>query len=196
MQEELLHTQTYKLSNVSEADLITSHHSYYNNYNLTLKDSELKLPTLYWIPKLHKSPYGARFISNSVSCTTKQISILLTACLTAIKHHVQAYSSTVYINSNKNIFWSIKNSGEFLSILSKKRFNVSSVNTYDFSTLYTKLPHNLIKEKLNALIQHTFSREEKIGKFLACNDKKAFFTDLRIKGNRHFRPTLSRTAYF
>ena len=31
--------------------------------------------------------------------------------------------------------------------------------TYDFSTLYTTLPHNLIKEKLTEIIEHTFNRE-------------------------------------
>ena len=29
-----------------------------------------KLPTMYWLPKLHKRPYKARFIANSSSCTT------------------------------------------------------------------------------------------------------------------------------
>ena len=50
----------------------------------------------------------------------------------------------------------------------------SSLSTYDFSTLYTTLPHNLIKEKLLDLIERTFYKNE--GKlYLACNDKKAFF---------------------
>ena len=49
------------------------------------------------------------------------------------------------------------------------------MSTYDFSTLYTTLPYNLIKEKLLALIERTFNKKE--GKLcLACNDKKAFFT--------------------
>ena len=48
------------------------------------------------------------------------------------------------------------------------------MSTYDFSTLYTTLPHNLIKEKLIDLIERTFIKKE--GKlYLACNDK-AFFT--------------------
>ena len=47
--------------------------------------------------------------------------------------------------------------------------------TYDFSILYTTSPHNLIKEKLLDLIERTFYKKE--GKlYLACNDKKAFFT--------------------
>ena len=49
------------------------------------------------------------------------------------------------------------------------------MSTYDFSTLYTTLPHNRIKEKLLDLIEGTFYKKE--GKlYLACNDKKAFFT--------------------
>ena len=49
------------------------------------------------------------------------------------------------------------------------------MSTYDFSTLYTTLPHILIKEKLLDLIERTFYKKE--GKlYLACNDKKAFFT--------------------
>ena len=49
------------------------------------------------------------------------------------------------------------------------------MSTYDFSTLYTTLPHNLIKEKLLDLIERTFYKKE--GElYLACNDKKAFFT--------------------
>ena len=36
---------------------------------------------------------------------------------------------------------------------------MSSMSTYDFSMLYTTLPHNLIKEKLTDLIERIFQRE-------------------------------------
>ena len=48
-------------------------------------------------------------------------------------------------------------SGEILNKLKSKGFIASSVSTYDFSTLYTTLPHNLIKKNLNELIEHTFN---------------------------------------
>ena len=49
------------------------------------------------------------------------------------------------------------------------------MSTYDFSTLYTTLPHNQIKEKLTELIEQTFNREGSL--YLACNQKHAcFFT--------------------
>ena len=48
----------------------------------------------------------------------------------------------------KIFFSSIKNSYEVLNKLKSRGFRASSLSTYDFSTLYTTLPHNLIKDKL------------------------------------------------
>ena len=128
---------------------------------------------MYWLPKLHKRPYKVRFIANSSVCTTTEISKLLTSCLTAIKAKVIKYCETVYERSGQNMFWPIKNSGEVLSKLRDIGYQATSLSTYDFSTLYTTLPHNLIKEKLIDLIERTFYKKE--GKlYLACNDKKAF----------------------
>ena len=47
-----------------------------------------------------------------------------------------------------------KKSGEVLN----RGFRATSLCTYDFSTLYTTLPHNLIKEKLLDLIEWTYER--------------------------------------
>ena len=75
-------------------------------FSVCVKERQDRLPTMYWLPKLHKTPYKARFIANSSSCTTTELSKLLTSCLTA-----------VYERSGKNLFWSIKNSGEVLNKL-------------------------------------------------------------------------------
>ena len=48
-----------------------------------------------------------------------------------------------------------------LSKLKCRGFRATSLSTYDFSTLYTTLPHNLIKEKLLDLIEWTFKRASK-----------------------------------
>ena len=57
--------------------------------------------------------------------------------------------------------------------MKSRGFLASGLSTYDFSTLYTTLPHNLIKEKLTELIEQTFNREGSL--YLACNDKNIFF---------------------
>ena len=72
------------------------------------------------------------------------------------------------------MFWSIKNSGEVLNKLKSRGFHATSLSTYDFSTLYTTLPHNLINENLINLTEWTFKREG--SSYIACNERQAFFT--------------------
>ena len=63
---------------------------------------------------------------------------------------------------------------KFLDTFKAKHFNATSLSTYDFSTLYTTLSHNLIKDKLIDLIERTVQR--KGSPYLACNDRNAFVT--------------------
>ena len=56
---------------------------------------------------------------------------------------------------------------------------MTCLSTYDFSTLYTTLPHYLIKDKLVGLIERTFQREG--SPYLACNDRNAFLLQKNLK---------------
>ena len=47
-------------------------------FGVFVDEDHSKFPAIYWLPKLHKQPYKSRFISNSSSCTTTELSILLT----------------------------------------------------------------------------------------------------------------------
>ena len=47
-------------------------------FGFFVDEDHSKLPTLYWLPKLHKRPYKSHFIANSSACTTTELSILLT----------------------------------------------------------------------------------------------------------------------
>ena len=142
-----------------------------------ISENQKKLPTLYWLSKLHKRQYKSRFIANSSSCTATELSKLLTSCLTAVKNHLIKYYDTCYERDGINRFWS----NEILNKLRSKGFKASTLSTYDSSTLYTTLPHHLIEDKLIALIEHTFYREKAL--YLACNDQRAFFTSDVYKNN-------------
>ena len=67
------------------------------------------------------------------------------------KHWIRYYD-TVYERDGINYFWSIENSNEVLNKFRYKTFKASKLSTYDFSTLYTTLPHHLIKDKIIDLI--------------------------------------------
>ena len=77
-------------------------------FGLIVDEDHSRLPTLYWLPKLHKRPYKSRFIANSSACTTTELSTRLTSCLTAIKNHVIKYCTTVYERNGKNYFGLLK----------------------------------------------------------------------------------------
>ena len=52
----------------------------------------------------------------------------------------------------KIYFGLLKNSGEILDTIKARDFNATSLSTCDFSTLYTTLTHDLIKDKLIDLL--------------------------------------------
>ena len=143
-------------------------------FSICVKERQDRLPTMYWLSKLHKRPYKARFIANSSFCTTTELSKLLTACLTTVKNHVITYCEKVYERSGKNLFLPIKNSGEVLNKLKSRGFRATSLSIYDFSTPHTTLPHNFIKTKLINLIEWPFKRES--SPYIACYERQAFFT--------------------
>ena len=64
-------------------------------------------------------------------------------------------------------------------MLKSRGFRSPSLSIYDFSILYTTLPHNLIKDKLVDLIERIFQREGSL--YIACNDKNAFFTSDAVR---------------
>ena len=100
----------------------------------------------------------------------------MTSALTAVKDHVMKYSETAFIYSNVNYFWSIKHSSEVIEKLRLRNFQGSQVSSFDFATLYTSLPHGLIKAKVLSLINWCFNRESKT---YLCTSVKAGFLATR-----------------
>ena len=181
LDNELNSTTTYEVFHKSENDIVLGHINFIAKHNFNLLSAEHTLPSMYWIPKLHKRPYKQRFIADSSVSSTTKLSKLLTLCLSVIKSNVIKLSEKIYANSGKNIFWSIKNTNDILLKLKNIDYQASYISCYDFSTLYTTLPHNLIKEKLSLLIKNTY---KSIGcKYIACTDSTAFLPLILIAKN-------------
>ena len=70
---ELVDTDAYKSQPSLSERVIVDGHGCHTALHFGVKNQD-KVPTLYWLPKLHKKPYIARFIANSSSCTTTYIS--------------------------------------------------------------------------------------------------------------------------
>ena len=166
-----IHTSTYVPAQSTKDQLLVHHINTLTKINVKIDKCEL--PTFYWLPKLHKRPYKSRFISNSSHCSTTILSKHITSALTAVKDHVMKYSETAFSNSNVNYFWSIKNSSEVIEKLRLRNFQGSQVSSFDFSSLYTSLPHDLIKAKVLSLVNWCFNRESE--SYLCTSLKAGFF---------------------
>ena len=86
------------------------------------------------------------------------ISSLLTACLHTVTLHFKEYCNGILRNSGINCFWIVNNSLQVLSLLStlNESSKVKHLDTFDFFTLYTKIPHDSLKCNLKVLINEAF----------------------------------------
>ena len=131
----------------------------------------------YWIPKLHKTPYKARFIAGSSSCTTTKISKLITECLKLVKSHCTSYCKTILERTGVNCMWIINNSLDVIHTLQEKQLMLNQVSTWDFSTLYTSLPHVKLKHQLHELLERVSNTRGK--SFIATNNFHTFWANNR-----------------
>ena len=124
-----------------------------------MSEEDKNLPYLYWIPRLLKVPFKHRFIAGSSKSTTKDLSCLLTKVLTIVKDGLIRYNNTKTSHNGVNSMWIVKNSTSLLSSLDQLDVcTATSVQTYDFSTLYTSIPDNLLKSRITTLIHNSFKR--------------------------------------
>ena len=116
---------------------------------INVKIDKCELTTFYWLPKLHKKPYKSRFRSNSSHCSTTILSKHITSALTTVKIML---SNAVKLLFKLAIVILIilvhKNSSDVIEKLRLFNFQGIQVSSFDFSTLYTSLPPDLIKENL------------------------------------------------
>ena len=160
-----------------------------SSFGISIKDDDCDLPSLYWIPKLHKCPYKQRFIAGSAKCSTKPLSQRLTSILTAVKTGLQNYCETSYSRSGINQMWILKNSKDLMDILRSRSISVcNSIKTFDFSTLYATIPHSKLKEKLKHLIHRCFQNKNGTNRytFLVIGRDKSYFVKNHSKSNKKY----------
>ena len=155
---ELNSTSTYKEVCGDDVSVISRHVDYMMRNEIVVQTQHEQLPSFYWLPKLHKTPYGARFIAASNKCTTKQLSSLLTSCFKSILNHFKQYCDGIYKHTGVNCFWIIENSTEVLDRLHNinKTSRAKCFDSYDFATLYTNIPHDALKTNVRNLVREAF----------------------------------------
>ena len=160
-----INNPTYIPKDDSFKTIMKSHNQFITSVGLEISEEDQNLPYLYWTPKLHKSPYKHRFIAGSSKCTTKDLSCLLTKVLSTIKDGLVRYWNTKTSRNGVNNMWILKNSTSLLSSLDQLDVRTAtSVQTFDFSTLYTSIPqyntHDLLKSRISNLVHNAFRKKD------------------------------------
>ena len=177
--------QTYTISNMDTVTVNNRIVQFSTSKNIKVSDAMKEIPLIYWIPKMHKSPVGSRFIAGSRICALKPISKAFSKALKLVLNHLKLYYNTVYERTNLNHFWIIDNSLHFMDKI--KDNGLHHMQTFDFSTLYTALPHVEIKTRLKRIFQKIFKREAK--PYINVNAVKAYFSASLTNNLCSFRET-------
>ena len=135
------------------------------------------------------SPVKHRFIAGSSKYTTKQLSSLLTKILTVIKTGPEKYCSTKTSHTRVNNMWILKNSTNLLSSPGHLRVcKAFSIQTFDFSTLYTSIPHDLLKSRVNNIINNAFKHKNGATRYIhiKAGRNKSYFTNDPLIGDNKY----------
>ena len=125
-----------------------------------MPEEDQNLPYLSWTPKLHKS-YKHRFIACSSKCTTKDLSCLLAKLLSTIKDGFVRYCNNKTSRNGVNNMRILKNSTGLLSFRDQLDVRTAtSVQTFDSSTLYTSIPHDLLKSRNSNLVHNALRKKD------------------------------------
>ena len=143
---------------------------------IQVDDKQQQLPILFGIPKMHKKPSKQRFIAASHCCTTKPVSALITKCLKLVQQAHKIYCDRIKSYTGFNFMWIIENSMEVQKLMQKSSKNKPrNIITYDFSTLYTSIPHDKLKHEIKLLIQKAFSGMNK--KYIKVTQSRAYWSN-------------------
>jgi hypothetical protein len=86
--------------------------------------------------------------------------------------------------------WILKNSKDLLDKLkSRSCSQVFSIKTFDFSTLYTTLPHDKLKTRLKETIHKAFSHRNYGSKFALLGYNSTYFSNKIQKGKTCYSET-------
>ena len=174
---------------MSFEDIVNTHDTYMKSFGIELSDDDKRLPYLCWTPNLYKSPVKHRFIAGSSNCTTKQFSSLLTKILTVIKTGLEKYCSIKTSHTGVNNMWIFKNSINLLSSLGHLGvLRATFIQTFDFSTLYTFIPHDLFKSRMNNIINNAFKHKNGATRYtyIKVGRNKSYFTSDPLNGDNKY----------
>ena len=88
--------------------------------------------------------------------------------------------------------WILKNSKDLLECLQSKSLDFcNSIKTFDFSTLYTTIPHSKLKERLKELVHLCFVKKngQRRYQYLVLGRDRPYFVKHHSDSNKKYSET-------
>ena len=122
-------------------------------------DIDNKLPHMILFPKFHKPKFSQRYVVSYANCSCKPLAKTVAQGLKAISYQINNYSNMIFKVTGIKRNWIINNNEPILNCLNdiNKLSNARNIQTYDFTTLYTNLGHDVIKMALLSVIKLAFN---------------------------------------
>lgn len=185
--KEVQQGNTYEQATQPTEAILDQHIDFATKHELTISNENRRLPSMYWLPKMHKSPPKPRFIAASFQCSTKPCSQRLSLFLKAILDNQRVYCRSLVNYLGTNRMWIIDNNEHVRTIINRlnKTNAMYSVDTFDFTTLYTSIPHLELKVQLAKVVTNAFKGKH----FLTAYKTKANWTKKRSRLHRSINAT-------
>ena len=161
-----------------------------------------KLPTLYCTVKMHKEPISFRFITAGRDTILQHLSVAVGKSLKALlntakiseHYRIKDIDNCIFIIDNRDIVIKFLNRANIETKKGRKH-----ISSWDFTTLYTKIPHDNLKEVMARFISRVFFclSQFKNPKDYICYSpamKKAYYSKNRSKSNICFNENELITA--
>ena len=96
------------------------------------------------LPKMNKNSIKTRFILASPKSSIKPLARTITSNFNLFFRPIETYNDKPRFFRGAITFWLVQNNKPVIDAMNglNKRRKITSVSTFDFSTMYTKLPHN------------------------------------------------------
>ena len=170
-----LNSTTYTKVDTNIENIINNHTQFLSSKKIILEEDFKQLPRIYWTPKMHKTPVGSRFIIGNPRSSLKPLTKDITAISKRFFQNLTNYYNKIKYMTGINHFWIVHNNNKLVEYIDKtnQRGKAKTIATYDFSSLYTNIPHEKLLSVLEDIVDFAFNGGR--GKYISVTKNGANF---------------------
>ena len=166
LDEEIEKSGNFAKCNINTDDILNTHRQDYEKFGIHVPGDIWKLPFLYWTSKMHKTPPKFRYITSGIKSSMSILSDHVGKCLKSLLKSAKQKSRYSNKYTSYNDYFIIDDRKEVIDMMenmntNRKKGGRKQVNTYDFSTLYTSIPHTKLKCKMREFVNDVFKHSGK-----------------------------------